>query len=103
MIGELRRGVKLKKVEDDLGRRNSIQGMGRGAEFELTPYEILMDDIRARRYHLRKTPEPSAHLKKDARTVILDFIRSRPPLKKVNILLKFNILVLVVFFIKVKL
>ncbi|XP_033219306.1 protein spire isoform X1 [Belonocnema kinseyi] len=84
VIGELRRGVKLKKVEDDLGRRNSVRGMGRGAEFELTPYEILMDDIRARRYHLRKTPAPTAHLKKDARTVILDFIRSRPPLKKAS-------------------
>ncbi|XP_043469307.1 protein spire [Leptopilina heterotoma] len=84
VIGELRRGVKLKKVEDDLGRRNSIRGMAKGAEFELTPYEILMDDIRKRRYHLKKTPEPKPQIRKDARAIILDFIRSRPPLKKAS-------------------
>ncbi|XP_051157328.1 protein spire isoform X4 [Leptopilina boulardi] len=84
VIGELRRGVKLKKVEDDLGRRNSIRGMAKGAEFELTPYEILMDDIRKRRYHLKKAPEPKPQIRKDARSIILDFIRSRPPLKKAS-------------------
>ncbi|XP_015591772.1 protein spire isoform X2 [Cephus cinctus] len=84
VIGELRRGVKLKKVEAGLGKRGSIRGLGRGAEFELTPYEILMDDIRARRYRLRKTPTPSPQLRKDAHAVILEFIRSRPPLKKVS-------------------
>ncbi|XP_023290799.1 protein spire isoform X2 [Orussus abietinus] len=82
VIGELRRGVKLKKVEAGLGMRGPPRG--RGAEFELTPYEILMDDIRERRYRLRKTPAPSPHLRKDARAVILEFIRSRPPLKKAS-------------------
>lgn len=44
VIGELRMGVKLKKVNYS---RTPI-------EYELTPYEILMDDIRSRRYTLRK-------------------------------------------------
>lgn len=92
MIGELRRGVKLKKVEDDLGRRNSIRGMAKGAEFELTPYEILMDDIRKRRYNLKKTPEPKPQIRKDARAIILDFIRSRPPLKKVRFSVIFSLI-----------
>lgn len=89
--------MKLKKVEGTISRgvigtgnnsagRRGVRGTGtgRGIEFELTPYEILMDDIRARRYRLRKTPSPSPHLRKDAHAVILDFIRSRPPLKKVK-------------------
>lgn len=87
----------MKKVECSIGAgvtgsggpgngvgKRAARGNGRGIEFELTPYEILMDDIRARRYRLRKTPSPSPHLRKDAHAVILDFIRSRPPLKKVN-------------------
>ncbi|XP_012266116.2 protein spire isoform X1 [Athalia rosae] len=96
VIEELRKGVKLKKVEDSIGHGGvggigggrgigkRVRGTGRGIEFELTPYEILMDDIRARRYRLRKTPSPSPHLRKDAHAVILDFIRSRPPLKKAS-------------------
>lgn len=84
VIGELRNGVKLKKVEENLGKRGRSRGRGRGAEFELTPYEILMDDIRERRYRLRKTPAPVPNARKDARTMVLDFIRSRPPLKKVR-------------------
>ncbi|XP_043273153.1 protein spire isoform X2 [Venturia canescens] len=84
VIGELRNGVKLKKVEENLGKRGRSRGRGRGAEFELTPYEILMDDIRERRYRLRKTPAPVPNASKDARTIVLDFIRSRPPLKKAS-------------------
>ncbi|XP_076687051.1 spire type actin nucleation factor isoform X5 [Andrena cerasifolii] len=84
VIQELRRGVKLKKVEANLGSKSATRGRGKGAEFELTPYEILMDDIRERRYRLRKTPSPSPHLRKDAHAVILEFIRSRPPLKKAS-------------------
>lgn len=78
--------MKLKKVEANLGSKNPPRGRGRGAEFELTPYEILMDDIRERRYRLRKTPSPSPRLRKDAHAIILEFIRSRPPLKKVKFL-----------------
>ncbi|XP_028522875.1 protein spire isoform X2 [Apis cerana] len=84
VIQELRKGVKLKKVEANLGSKSTTRGRGKGAEFELTPYEILMDDIRKRRYHLRKTPSPTPNLKKDAHAVILEFIRSRPPLKKAS-------------------
>ena len=43
-MGDLRTGVKLKKVNLT---KTPI-------EFELTPYEILMDDIRTRNYKLRK-------------------------------------------------
>ncbi|XP_043501004.1 protein spire isoform X3 [Polistes fuscatus] len=82
VISELRKGVKLKKVEANLQSRG--QGQRRGAEFELTPYEILMDDIRERRYRLKKTPSPTPHSKKDVHAIILEFIRSRPPLKKAS-------------------
>ncbi|CAK1544327.1 unnamed protein product [Leptosia nina] len=75
VIGELRMGVKLKKVSHS---RTPI-------EYELTPYEILMDDIRSRRYKLRKVDSAIPHnVKKDAHAMILEFIRSRPPLKKAS-------------------
>ncbi|XP_045486295.1 protein spire isoform X5 [Pieris rapae] len=75
VIGELRMGVKLKKVSHS---RTPI-------EYELTPYEILMDDIRSRRYKLRKVDSSIPHnVKKDAHAMILEFIRSRPPLKKAS-------------------
>ncbi|KAK2584213.1 hypothetical protein KPH14_006633 [Odynerus spinipes] len=82
VISELRKGVKLKKVEANLHSRE--QGKIRGAEFELTPYEILMDDIRERRYRLKKTPSPTPRSKKDVHDIILEFIRSRPPLRKAS-------------------
>ena len=44
VIHELRSGVRLKKTDYT---RTPI-------EFELTPYEILMDDIRSKRYKLNK-------------------------------------------------
>ena len=47
-MGDLRTGVKLKKV--NLSKTP--------IEFELTPYEILMDDIRSRNYKLRKVEAP---------------------------------------------
>ncbi|XP_076279009.1 spire type actin nucleation factor isoform X2 [Lasioglossum baleicum] len=84
VIQELRKGVKLKKVEANLGAKSTPRGHGKGEEFELTPYEVLMDDIRKRRYRLRKTPSPSPHLRKDAHAIILEFIRSKPPLKKAS-------------------
>ncbi|XP_044726791.1 protein spire isoform X2 [Chrysoperla carnea] len=77
VIGELRMGVKLKKVDYS---RTPI-------EYELTPYEILMDDIRSRRYKLRKVMidgDVPPRVKKDAHAVILEFIRKRPPLRKVS-------------------
>ena len=42
-MSELRQGVKLKK--NDNYSKTPI-------EYELTPYEMLMDDIRSRRYNL---------------------------------------------------
>lgn len=77
VIGELRMGVKLKKVDFS---RTPI-------EYELTPYEILMDDIRSRRYKLKKIMidgDIPQRVKKDAHALILEFIRSRPPLRKVS-------------------
>ncbi|KAJ8290970.1 hypothetical protein GJAV_G00019790 [Gymnothorax javanicus] len=64
-------GVKLKKLV---------------VEFQLTPYEMLMNDIRSKRYSLRKVMvngDIPPRLKKSAHEVILDFIRSRPPLNPV--------------------
>lgn len=43
----LREGVKLKKVQERQYNPLPI-------EFQLTPYEMLMDDIRSKRYKLRK-------------------------------------------------
>ncbi|KAH7642590.1 hypothetical protein HUG17_5637 [Dermatophagoides farinae] len=78
VIRELRHGVKLKKVDHD-----SIHN----TEYELTPYEMLLDDIRARRYKLNKVMvngDLPPRVKKDAHELILDFIRSRPPLVPVS-------------------
>lgn len=44
---ELRQGVKLKKVEEQ--PFNPLP-----TEFSLTPFEMLMQDIRSRKYKLRK-------------------------------------------------
>ncbi|XP_067007598.2 protein spire [Anabrus simplex] len=77
VIHELRHGVKLKKVAYS---RTPI-------EYELTPYEILMDDIRSRRYKLNKVMvdgDIPHRVKKDAHAIILEFIRSRPPLRKAS-------------------
>lgn len=62
-------------------------GHGPPIEYELTPYEILMDDIRSRRYKLRQVMvdgELPPKVKRDAHELILDFIRGRPPLRKVR-------------------
>ena len=44
---ELRHGVKLKKVQEK--QFNPLP-----TEYQLTPFEMLMQDIRARNYKLRK-------------------------------------------------
>ena len=78
ILKDLRDGVKLKKIEYT---KTPI-------EYELTPYEILMEDIRERRFSLNKIMvdgELPHRIKKDAHDVILQFIRSRPPLKPVSI------------------
>ena len=70
VMQQLRVGVKLKKV--DYSKTPD--------EFSLTPYEMLMDDIRGKKYQLNPV-KVSLKVQRDAREVILDFIRSRPPLK----------------------
>ncbi|XP_031197596.1 protein spire homolog 2 [Mastomys coucha] len=80
LMRELRHGVKLKKVQEK--EFNPLP-----TEFQLTPFEMLMQDIRARNYKLRKVMvdgDIPPRVKKDAHELILDFIRSRPPLKQVS-------------------
>ncbi|XP_077983362.1 protein spire homolog 1-like isoform X2 [Glandiceps talaboti] len=77
VIKSLRQGVQLKKI-----------GAVRHApiEYELTPYEMVLDDIRSRRYVLKQVMvdgDIPHRVKKEAHDIILDFIRSRPPLKPV--------------------
>uniref|UniRef100_A0A8C9QZL5 Spire-type actin nucleation factor 1a n=1 Tax=Scleropages formosus TaxID=113540 RepID=A0A8C9QZL5_SCLFO len=79
VMRDLRHGVKLKKVQERQYNPLPI-------EFQLTPYEMLMDDIRCKRYKLRKVMvngDIPPRLKKSAHEVILEFIRSRPPLNPV--------------------
>ncbi|XP_029361050.1 protein spire homolog 1 isoform X3 [Echeneis naucrates] len=80
VMRDLREGVKLKKVQERQYNPLPI-------EYQLTPYEMLMDDIRAKRYKLRKVMvngDIPPRLKKSAHEVILEFIRSRPPLNPVS-------------------
>nr|XP_033797134.1 protein spire homolog 2 isoform X2 [Geotrypetes seraphini] len=78
LMRDLRQGVKLKKVQEK--QFNPLP-----TEYQLTPFEMLMQDIRARNYKLRKVDgDIPPKVKKDAHQVILDFIRSRPPLKPVS-------------------
>lgn len=79
VIRELRQGVKLKKVD--------VETHLHPVEYELTPYEMLLDDIRSQRYKLNKVMvngDLPPRVKKDAHALILDFIRSRPPLFPVS-------------------
>ncbi|XP_029115836.1 protein spire homolog 1-like isoform X2 [Scleropages formosus] len=79
VMRDLRNGVKLKKVQERQYNPLPI-------EFQLTPYEMLMDDIRSKRYKLRKVMvngDIPPRLKKSAHEIILEFIRSRPPLNPV--------------------
>ncbi|KAI9539904.1 Protein spire 1 [Dissostichus eleginoides] len=76
VMRDLRDGVKLKKVHERQYNPLPI-------EYQLTPYEMLMDDIRSQRYKLRKVMVNGnipPRLKKSAHEIILEFIRSRPPL-----------------------
>ena len=71
----LRSGVTLNRVENH--HKVPVQ-------FELSPYEMLLDDIRKKKYSLRETPQIPESLRKDTHDIILDFIRSRPPLNPVS-------------------
>eukprot|EP00093_Oithona_nana_P001430 01430.XXX_3188_210_1 [CDS] Oithona nana genome sequencing. len=74
ILKDMRDGVKLKKVDYT---KTPV-------EYELTPYEVLMEDIRNKRFSLNKIMvdgELPPRMKKDAHDIILQFIRHRPPLK----------------------
>uniref|UniRef100_A0A3B3DVS9 Spire-type actin nucleation factor 2 n=1 Tax=Oryzias melastigma TaxID=30732 RepID=A0A3B3DVS9_ORYME len=80
LMKELRQGVKLKKVQEQ--PFNPLP-----TEFSLTPFEMLMQDIRARNFQLRKVMvdgDIPTRVKRNAHELILEFIRSRPPLKPVS-------------------
>ncbi|XP_054856626.1 protein spire homolog 2 isoform X1 [Eublepharis macularius] len=80
LMRELRHGVKLKKVQEK--QFNPLP-----TEYQLTPFEMLMQDIRARNYKLRKVMvdgDIPPRVKKNAHELILDFIRSRPPLRQAS-------------------
>lgn len=51
---DLRNGVKLKKVQERQYNPLPI-------EYQFTPYEMLMDDIRSKRYKLRKVMVRARH------------------------------------------
>lgn len=75
VMRSLRSGVTLNRVENH--SKMPVQ-------FELSPYEMLLDDIRKKKYSLRETPQVPEALRKDTHDIILDFIRSRPPLNPVR-------------------
>lgn len=90
VITELRMGVKLRKVHYSKAP----------IEYELTPYEILMKDIRTCRINLRKimvNGDIPYRITKDAHALILEFIKSRPPLKKVSLHFSTNTLIITLF------
>jgi len=72
VMGELRDGVKLRKV--NYSRTPT--------EFSMTPHEMLMDEIKAKKVVLKPSKIP-VHVEKAARDIIMDFIKSRPSLKPV--------------------
>ena len=75
VMRELRHGVSLRHV--DHAKLPPVT-------YELSPYEILLKDIRSKRHTLNHV-DITAQVKKDAHDVILEFIRSRPPLTKASL------------------
>ena len=65
-MSQLRHGIKLKHVE--YSRTPS--------EFSLTPYEMLMDDIRSAKVKLNHVEARPRPVSSDTRDKILEFIRS---------------------------
>ena len=76
VMRSLRSGVTLNRVE----HHHKVP-----VQFELSPYEMLLDDIRKKKYSLKEAPEFPEYLRKDTHDIILDFIRSRPPLNPVSL------------------
>ncbi|KAE8574618.1 hypothetical protein XENTR_v10003508 [Xenopus tropicalis] len=72
VIKELRLGIRLRNSKD----RSYV---GLPAEYELTPYELLMNDIRAKRYTLREVKESQKRkMSESVENFIMDFIRLQP-------------------------
>jgi len=75
VMDELRTGVKLRKTTHE---KSNI-------EFSMTPYEMLMDDIKSNKAVLkpprRDLPE---HVELAARDKIMNYIKSKPKLKPAN-------------------
>lgn len=69
---DLRHGVPLKHIQNNEGPAP--------ARFEFTPYEMLLSDIRKKTYKLKHVEAQENETAKTTHDVILDFIRSRPPL-----------------------
>ncbi|XP_054153742.1 protein spire-like [Oppia nitens] len=73
VIRQMRGGALLRSVE--------TRGPEVAVEYELTPFEKLLNDIRFQNYRLKQIPkEDNKRTKRDAHQLILDFIRSRPTL-----------------------
>jgi len=73
VMDELRNGVKLRNVSMTEKHK----------EFSMTPYEMLMEDIRSRKAVL-KPPNIPTHVEIAARDQIMSFIKSKPTLKPVS-------------------
>ncbi|XP_036275238.1 centrosomal protein of 76 kDa isoform X8 [Pipistrellus kuhlii] len=67
VMRDLRNGVKLKKVQERQYNPLPI-------EYQLTPYEMLMDDIRSKRYTLRKVMEETLHKSASSSSVSPSFL-----------------------------
>lgn len=73
VVRDLKDGVKLRKV--NVNYNKSID------DYDLTPYEMLLRDIRDKNYNLRHIDsEAIEKMKKDTHALILELIRTRPKL-----------------------
>jgi len=81
VVHELRSGVTLRRLDESVIRKRHRH------DFKKTPYELLMDDIKSQKYKLKKVPEKKvgqAKGKMDVHDIIMEYIRSRPKLRKVS-------------------
>ncbi len=81
VVQELRSGVTLRRLDESVIRKRHRH------EFKKTPYELLMDDIKSQKYKLKKVPEKKVGQgkgKMDVHDIIMEYIRSRPKLRKVS-------------------
>jgi len=74
VMSEIRNGIELKAID--------FTRVLAPIEFALTPYEMLMYDIKSKKAVLK--PAIPVHVEKAAKEKILEAIRSRPPLKSVD-------------------